>query len=187
MQQLHVTSDMSGTMMMADRDTNIAMLMGMGATIDQATEILDENKGNIDLAMAEFCNTRISNKMSLQNIYSSFNTTGMSNEQYKAPSNTSRHRGHRHLKDDNGDDALISPLHPSEKLGYSPSVKYVKGRGRASLEKENMVKQESSAATGATSLYAAQQWVASKKMDAYSTLLFRTMATKGKIIRWLQA
>ena len=84
-QQLHVTSDMSGTMM-ADRDTNIAMLMGMGATIDQATEILDENKGDIDLAMAQFCNTKISNKASLQNIYSSLNTTGMSNEQYKAPS-----------------------------------------------------------------------------------------------------
>jgi hypothetical protein len=49
------------------------------------------------------------------------------------------------------------------------------------LEKEKMVKQESSAATGATSLYAAQQWVASKKMDAYSTLLFRTMATKRKM------
>jgi hypothetical protein len=81
---------MSGTMMIADRDTNIAMLMGMGATIDQATEILDENKGNIDLAMAEFCNTKISKKMSLQNVYSSFIMTGMSNKQYKAPSNTSR-------------------------------------------------------------------------------------------------
>jgi hypothetical protein len=170
---------MSGTMM-ADRDTNIAMLMGMGATIDQATEILDKNRGDIDLAMAQFCNAKISNKTSLQNIYSSLNTTGMSNEQYKTSSHTSRPRGHRRLEDDDADDALISPLRPSEKLGYSPGVKYVKGRDRASLEKEKMAKQDSSAATGATSLYAAQQRVASKKMDAYSTPSFRTMATKGK-------
>lgn len=164
-------------MIMADCDTNLAMLMGMGATIEQASEILDENRGDIDLAMAQFCNMKISNKnkTSSQNIPSSVETTGLTNEapvQYKAPSNTSRPLGHRrhHQNDDDPDDSLISPPRPREKLRY--------GGDKAALEKENVVKQGSSVAMGATNLYAAQQRFANTKMAAYSTPSFSMPARR---------
>ena len=172
--------------MMGDRDTSIAMLMGMGATIEQATKILDENRGDIDVAMAQFCNAKISNKTSSQNISSSLKTRGLSNEapvQYKAPSNSKSRPGgggHRRWEDDDPDDALISPTRHREKLEYSPGVEYVRGSDKAVLKKEKIAKQGSSVAMGATSLYAAQQQIASKKMAAYSTPSFSMMAARHK-------
>lgn len=48
----------------AENDTHIAMLMAMGATVEQATRVLDENDRDIDRAMAQYCNMKVPNKMS---------------------------------------------------------------------------------------------------------------------------